>query len=115
MLLPSTFTEQVAKTFYDKPLSVLETIETTDEEGGVTKETTTTGQILANVRFTSLGVLQEELGLTEKIDISATCRPTEMVEVGQQLEYDGRRYLVTDVLPRDSHKLILGVKDNGSN
>lgn len=111
MLFPDNAKKKIAEAFYDKAIEILETSETLDEEGGVVKNgTTVKSTFKGNVRFNALGELQSELGLTKSIDIAISCPTNTQVEVGDLLRYAGITYMVTDALPRDSHKYIMGEK-----
>ena len=110
MWFPNSAKKQIAKAFYDKTIAVLAKVETIDEEGGIVNTTTTKGTFQGNVRFNALGELQTELGLTHNIDIAISCPADTDVEVDNLLEYAGVKYIVTDAMPRDSHKYIMGEK-----
>ena len=111
MLFPTNAKNKIAEAFYDKVVEVLDASETLDEEGGVVKNgTTVKSTFKGNVRFNALGELQSELGLTKSIDIAVSCPTDTAVEVGDLLRYAGIIYVVTNALPRDSHKYIMGEK-----
>ncbi|MDL2235450.1 hypothetical protein LJC07_04750 [Christensenellaceae bacterium OttesenSCG-928-L17] len=111
MFIPNSFKEQVADTFYDKSVDVLDKTEAIDSEGGLVKTSESVKSTFkCNVRFTALGALQEEIGLVENIDIAITCSTDTAVVVDDILQYDGVKYATTDVLPYDSHRLIVGKK-----
>lgn len=114
MLVPSSFTAAIADTFYDKTVTKLTRSTTTDSEGGVKKTTSSPSSTFkGNVRFEALGEVQSELGLTEKIDIAITCPPDTAVSVDDIIEYLSVKYVATSVLPRDTHKLIVGQRWQG--
>jgi hypothetical protein len=111
MLFPNSAKQAIAGFFYDKTVEVLDKSVSTDDEGGVVKQ----GEIVkstfkSNVRFTRLGELQAEIGLVENIDVAITCPTDTPVEVDDILRYNAVKYVAVDVLPRDSHKLIVGRK-----
>lgn len=111
MLFPESAKTAIAESFYDKTVEVLAKQETLDPEGGVIKSgLTVKSTFQGNVRFNALGVVQQELGLVEDIDVAISCDPSTDVVVNNVLQYGGKRYVVTDVLPFDSHKLITGKK-----
>lgn len=111
MYLPSNFKQIIADHFYDKSIDVIDKTVTTDTEGGVIKMGTTTKSTFnANVRVTALNEVQQELGLVETIDIAITCDPSTEVSVDDLLQYAGRQYVATDVIPYDSYKMIVGRK-----
>lgn len=111
MLFPDEAKTEIANAFYDKDISILAKTETLDPEGGVVK----TGETIkstfkGNVRFTTLAKIQAEIGLTDQIDIAITCDPSTDIVVDDLMQYAGREYVATDVLPYDSHILIVGKK-----
>lgn len=111
MLFPDSAKMAILNAFYDKVIAVLTKTETIDAEGGLVKNgTTVKSTFKGNVRFNALGELQTELGLTQNIDIAISCPTDTAVEVGDLLQYAGVKYVATDVLPRDSHKFIMGEK-----
>ena len=111
MLFPDSAKKKIAEAFYDKTVSILTKTETLDSEGGVVKGATAVkGTFKGNVRFNALGELKTELGLTHNIDIAISCPTDTAVEVDDLLQYAGVKYVVTDALPRDSHKYIMGEK-----
>jgi hypothetical protein len=110
MLLPANFTKAVADTFYDKTVKILEKV-TTETDGWVDESGTTVKSIFqANVRFSKLGEVQNELGLSESIDIAITCSTEVDVKTDTLISYNDVTYNVTAVLPNDSHKKIAGRK-----
>ncbi|MCL2094771.1 hypothetical protein FWH13_01505 [Candidatus Saccharibacteria bacterium] len=108
MLWPNEARSAIAANFYDKTINVLAKIDTVDEEGGLRRSAEVTGSFMGNVRFTKLELLQKELGLVKEIDAAISCAVNTPVEAGSMLEYQGVKYAVDAVLPRDSHKLIIG-------
>ena len=111
MLFPDSAKAKIKQAFYDKTVEILDATENVDTEGGIVKNMTTIkGTFKSNIRFNALGELQTELGLTKNIDIAISCPTDTEVEVGDLLRYSSITYLVTDSLPRDSHKLIMGAK-----
>lgn len=110
MLLPNGFREQFARRFYDKEITVYENRKVIDARGGLTFDQTAKGTFKGNVRFTNLGELQTELGLTENIDIVITCPTDTAVEIDNLLQYADVKYVAVDVVPSDSHLTIVGQK-----
>ena len=108
MLFPESAKRAISETFYDKEVNILTDTETIDEEGGIVRETEIGSKFLGNARFNALNELQVELGLMENIDIVITCPTETAVELNDVLQYNGVNYIATDVLPYDSHKLIVG-------
>ncbi len=111
MLFDEKAKAKIAKVFYDKTIEVLDSSESVDSEGGIVRNTATVKSTFkGNIRFNTLGELQTEMGLTQKIDIAISCPTDTEIEVGDLLRYAGVIYLVSDALPRDSHKYIMGAK-----
>lgn len=110
MYIPSVMKKTMNKFFYDKEVFVLDTITSTDIEGGVTYDgTVTKDSFYGNVSFSNSKVIQEEYGLDYDIDISITADYT-LLKHNDLIKYDDVTYRVTDILPSDSHLLIVGVK-----
>lgn len=111
MLFDDKAKAKIAKAFYDKTIEVLDATENVDAEGGIVKNyKTVKSTFKGNIRFNALGELQTELGLTQNIDVAISCPTNTEVEVGDLVRYSSVTYLVTDSLPRDSHKYIMGAK-----
>ena len=121
MLFPDSAKNAISKTFYDKQVFILSDETMIDSEGGIVRrtdfesesgdESTTSDEFFyGNVRFNALGELKDELGLVKNIDIAITCPTDTPVEVNDLLQYNGIKYVATDVLPYDSHKFVLGEK-----
>lgn len=111
MLFPENAKHAISSVFYDKQVFILGETTTIDEEGGIVRESTTSdNSFYGNVRFNALGELQDEIGLVKNIDIAITCPTDTAVEVNDLLQYEGIKYIATDVLPYDSHLLITGQK-----
>lgn len=112
MQLPNNFQSTIANTFYDKTVSILEPTKTTETDGAVTYTGgyTVKGNFKGNPRLVNFKKIQKEYGLDYQIDIAITCGVDTSVFQEDILEYNGVRYEVTDVLPFDSHKLIVGAK-----
>jgi len=110
VLWPDSAKTAISDAFYDKEVAVSRKVETVNVEGGSSFSEETKGTFTGNVRFNALGELQEELGLIENVDIAITCDNSTDVAVDDLLQYRGRKYVATNVLPYDSHKLIVGQK-----
>ena len=109
MLFPEDAKDAISSVFYDKSISVLSDTTEIDDEGGIVRTSSqTTSTFKGNVRFNALGELQNEIGLTHNIDIAITCPTDTAVAVNDLLQYAGIKYVATDVVPYDSHKLITG-------
>lgn len=109
MLLPTNFTDIIAKTFYDKSVTKL-TKTKSQTDGWVTETGTTNGTFKANVQFANLEQVQSEMGLTERVDVVVTCANDVVVAVDDLISYNGVTYKVSAALRRDSHLKIAGSK-----
>lgn len=111
MEFPANAKKAIAATFYDKKIEILEVEKTLDEEGGaITGEQIVKISFMGNVRFLTLQEQQTELGLTKQADVEISCPTSTDVTVDTLLRYAGQTYIATQVLPRDSHLMILGAK-----
>lgn len=111
MYIPKTMTKKIASIFYDKCVEVLEKITITDAEGGVNcKGYTVKDNFKANVNFSNCKRIQEEYGLDYNIDISITSPVDTNVAINDLIKYNEVVYDVTDILPNDSHILIVATK-----
>lgn len=110
MYIPKTMTKAMAKAFYDKTVEVLTNNVITDAEGGVIyKGYATVDKFKGNVSFSNCKKIQEEYGLDYNIDISITTN-YEQLKINDIIKYLDVVYNVTDVLPSDSHFLIVATK-----
>jgi len=126
----------IAKYFYDKGILVMTKTQTRDSEGGLKNGSNKVNyKFYGNVSFSNFGTIQENYGLDYKIDISITASPenfedkvylgdaelvyeTDRIYIKQTgdlvlglddiISYAGKEYRVTNIIPSDSHILILG-------
>ena len=111
MLFLDSAKSAIAKAFYDKTITVLESTMTKDAEGGVVRgRPTEAGDFKGNVRFTDLGIVMSDLGLTESIDICITCPLETEIKLNSLVRYSDVDYQVTNIVPSDSHLTITGKK-----
>lgn len=111
MQLPSNFKNTIAKTFYDKEVNRIGETQIIEADGAVKRNfDNVTGSFMGNVRLTNFKTIQKEYGLDYQIDVAITCDPSVILAADDVIEYMSTRYVVTDVLPFDSHKLIVGTK-----
>lgn len=109
MLLPDNFENEISSRFYDKEITVLETRERIEADGGVIREDNIVKTtFLGNVRFNAQDLLQSEFGLTIDADITITCKNETNVSLNDCLVYLGKRYKVNNLIPSDSHLTITG-------
>jgi hypothetical protein len=79
-----------------------------DSEGGlVTTAEVEASSFFGNVRFTKLDAIQENLGLRYEIDLAITTSLDSVVNINNLVSYKNVKYLVTDVIPFDSHLLVV--------
>ena len=111
MYIPQKMRNKIADTFYDKTVSVMSNAVTTDAEGGVTyKGLAVVDTFNGNVSFSNCKKIQEEYGLDYEIDISITTSTDTSININDIIQYGDITYNVTDVLPSDSHILIVATK-----
>lgn len=110
MKIPTNFKPTIAAVFYDKTVTVYSTIDTKDAVGWARKAGTTvvTGTFKGNVNFSKLEKIQEDYGISEKIDIVITT--DEDVELETILGYRGKQYKVIRSIPFDTHNLLFAQK-----
>ena len=110
MFIPNVMKQKIASTFYDKEVLVLKNETKTDSEGGITyKGLEEKDRFLGNVSFSNNKTIQEDYGLDYKIDVSITTDYSKLIH-HDLIKYMNDVYDVTDILPCDSHVLIVGVK-----
>lgn len=109
MEFPKTAQNAIANAFYDKSVAILEKTEVLDDEGGVVKGgETVKSTFKGNVRFLAQEEQQLGIGLVKRGDIQITCPTDVVVEIDDIVKYAGVKYIVTSVLPSDSHLTIVG-------
>lgn len=101
---------QIASKFYDKEIDVLKEVTSIDDEGGICYGTPKKiDSFKGNVSFSNCKKIQEEYGLEYQIDISITC-DYRSIEKNTLVKFQDITYRITDILPSDSHVLIIGTK-----
>lgn len=109
MLIPKSMKSSISEAFYDKEISILDTSETFDAEGGLVKDANNIKDTFkGNVRFINLKAVQEEYGLDYQIDVAITTFREVNVKVADVISYLDKKYFVKDAIPNDSHLLIVG-------
>ena len=102
---------KIANAFYDKTVEVMSNQTTVDAEGGVNyKGLVVVSNFKGNVSFSNCKSIQEEYGLDYEIDIAITTHVNTNVAINNVIKYDNVIYNVTDILPSDSHILIVATK-----
>lgn len=110
MYIPKMMINKIANTFYDKEFTILKEESGFDEEGGIINGSTkNVGDYKGNVSFSQCKVIQEEYGLDYNIDISISTFIGTPIELNDIIEYQDKKYKVTDILKSDSHITIVGV------
>lgn len=109
MIIPKDFKEAVAGAFYDKEINRIGETLITEEDGATRTEIgAITGTFVGNPKLSNFKKVQEEYGLDYQIDIVITTSTDVLIDVDEVIQYDNVMYKVTDVLPFDSHKTIVG-------
>lgn len=110
MYIPKTMKTKIAKLFYDKEVSKLVSNTTVDAEGGVNnKGYDVLETFKGNVSFSNCKQIQEDYGLDYNIDLAITTQ-YESLAINDIIKYQDVIYKVTDVLPSDSHFLVVATK-----
>lgn len=110
MYIPKSMKKQIAKTFYDKEVSILVSKTSMDAEGGVnTKGYEVLDKFKGNVNFSNCKQIQEEYGLDYEIDVSITT-DYNLLNINDIIKYQDVVYKVTDILSSDSHFLVVATK-----
>lgn len=111
MKIPKEFIDVISNTFYDKTVEILKNVITVDEEGGVTKKgIEVVDTFKGNVSFSNCKEIQKDYGLDYEINIAITTYIDTKIKISDLVKYNNIIFEVTDVLPFDSHLLIVGVK-----
>jgi len=101
---------KIARTFYDKTVEVLVNNIITDAEGGVIyKGHAVKDTFKGNVNVSNCKQIQEEYGLDYNVDISITTN-YHLLKHNDLIKFNDEVYNVTDILPSDSHILIVATK-----
>lgn len=111
MYIPKSMTKAIADNFYDKTVEVLRSETTVDAEGGVNyRGLTTASSFNGNVSFSNCKKIQEEYGLDYEIDVSITAGIDTDIAINDIIKYNDVIFNVNDILPSDSHILIVATK-----
>ena len=104
-------TKAIAEAFYDKTVEVMSDNTVTDAEGGVIyKGLAVVDSFNGNVSFSNCKSIQEEYGLDYEIDIAITSDIDTNIRINNIIKYNDVIYKITDILPTDSHILIVATK-----
>ena len=99
---------EIAKTFYDKEIHLMNMSVEQDAEGGVKTNGYTIKDVFkGNVNFSNCEKIQENYGLDYKVNISITTNYTGLKE-SDIIAYNKVLYEVKGIYIRDSHTLVLG-------
>ena len=107
MLFPDSAKKAIKSTFYDKTVEVFEVRKDFDE-GGLVESTSKKSEFKANVNYSELGKVFEELGAKLNASVAITAETSVKIEIGDKMRIDGRDFETVEVKRFDSHTLILG-------
>ena len=111
MYIPRQMKNKIASVFYDKTVSIMTREVTIDAEGGVSdKGLEVSSSFNGNVSFSNCKQIQEDYGLDYEIDIAISTDTDVSVAINDIISYESVIYKVTDILPFDSHKMVVAVK-----
>jgi hypothetical protein len=103
--------DAIAAAFYDKTIEIVKRVTVKDREGGITsKGYEVISSFEGNVSFSNCKKIQEEYGLDYQFDISITSHVDTSVALNDLIQYEGIVYDVVEILPTDSHILIVAKK-----
>lgn len=110
MQIPDSFRTAISSVMYVKTITKYTTTDSVDAEGWarIDGTTATNGTFLGNVHFDNFEKVQEDHGITEKIDITITT--DEEIELETIVGYEGKQYKIFEVIANDSHYLLVGRK-----
>lgn len=108
MLFPDSAKKAIKSTFYDKTVEIFEAHKDFDEEGGLIESTSKKGEFKANVNYSELGKVFEDLGAKLNASVAITAETSVKIEIGDKMRIDGRDFETVEVKRFDSHTLILG-------
>lgn len=101
---------EIAKTFYDKEIHLMNRSNEVDAEGGVTTKGYSVIDVFkGNVNFSNCEKVQEEYGLDYKVNVTISTDYTKL-KITDILSYDKVLYEVKGIYTKDSHTLVLGAK-----
>lgn len=108
MFIPRAMKTEIAKTFYDKEIHLMNKSIEKDAEGGVKTNGYSIKEVFkGNVNFSNCEKIQEEYGLDYKVNISITTDYTGLKK-DDIFAYNTVLYEVKGIYVRDSHLLVLG-------
>ena len=108
MFIPRAMKTEIAKTFYDKEIHLMNKSIEIDAEGGVKTNGYSIKELFkGNVNFSNCEKIQEDYGLDYKINISITTNYTGLKK-DDIFAYNQVLYEVKGIFIRDSHLLVLG-------
>lgn len=112
MLFPKSAQSVISKVFYDKKFEVFTFENQLGLEGDVSKVFQRVGEFSGNVRFSNLAKLRDEIGLKDEIQIAITCSKDTEIRAGNYFKFENKMYRAEQVLPFNSHILVVGVFEN---
>ena len=111
MTIGNDFKQAIADAFYDKEIFLVSAESVVDDDGWARDDATVSEESFAgNVRFDRLAQLQEEYGIDSKIDVVITCPADTEISANDIVSYSSQYYRLIQVIPFDSHKMLVGMK-----
>lgn len=107
MLVNNRMKTAIANAFYDKAFTVAARGHDKDIEGGATTTVGAPVEHMGNVQYSLNARTRESIGITEQVDLAITTFADALVAKDDEIVFNGRKFVVTDVKPRDSHLLII--------
>ena len=109
MFIPRAMKTEMAKTFYDKEIHLMNVSTEVDDEGGVKNNSLSVkGKFKGNVNYSNCEKIQEDYGLDYKVNVSITTDYSELCKE-DIFKYNDMLYKIKGIYIRDSHLLVLGV------
>ena len=106
MKIPTSFTDKIKSTFYDKTIN-RHSVSSTKTDEGWTRDgsLTSNGSYKGNISFSKLDEVKEKYGLHE--DVAAVVTTDADILNGDINSYNDIFYRVIKALPRDSHNMLI--------
>ncbi len=106
MNIGNSFKDAIKRVFYDKEFTRYTVVVQPDDEGHTHNVLANAGTFKGNIHHKGLKELQEQYGLQVEAVAYIT---TDFLDISLNdvIEYSGRKYKVVQVVPYDSHQLII--------
>jgi hypothetical protein len=110
MRIPDSFKAAQKAAMQDKTITWHPAADSTDALGGKYKVPAdeSVGSYQVNVRVISDALAAQQYGLQLGRDIQITSSDALPIPVGDFVAWEGRKYRIVGILPRDSHVMLLG-------